>query len=101
MNARPDFLSPTQSQIFSLAVCRAANELLQLQDEARLLGVDVEVYRRMRELFGKRVREIWIRDVVNDQEVNSFRLNGVDTIIKAEKIVCPTDEHNEKLAVII
>jgi phosphatidate phosphatase APP1 len=63
--------------------------------------LDVEVYRRMRELFGPRVREIWIRDVVNDKEVNSFRLNGVDTIIKAEKIVCPTAEHYEKLAVII
>lgn len=63
--------------------------------------LDVEVYRRMRELFGGRVREIWIRDVVNDQEVNSFRFTGVDTIIKAEKIVCATDEHHEKLAVII
>ena len=63
--------------------------------------LDVEVYRRIRELFGVRVREIWIRDVVNDQEVNGFRFTGVDTIIKAEKIVCPTDEHHEKLAVII
>ena len=63
--------------------------------------LDVEVYRRIRELFGGRVREIWIRDVVNDQEVNSFRFTGVDTIIKAEKIVCPTDEHHEKLAVIV
>ena len=63
--------------------------------------LDVEVYRRIRELFGGRVREIWIRDVVNDQEVNGFRFTGVDTIIKAEKIVCPTDEHHEKLAVII
>ena len=63
--------------------------------------LDVEVYRRMRELFGTRVREIWIRDVVNDQEVNSFRFKGVDTIIKAEKIVCATNEHHEKLAVII
>jgi phosphatidate phosphatase APP1 len=60
--------------------------------------LDVEVYRRIRALFGKRVREIWIRDVVNDQEVNSFRLTGMDTIIKAEKIVCPTAEHYEKLA---
>lgn len=63
--------------------------------------LDVEVYRRMRELFGRRVREIWIRDVVNDQEVNGFRFTGVDTIIKAEKIVCATEEHHEKLAVII
>ena len=63
--------------------------------------LDVEVYRRIRELFGARVREIWIRDVVNDQEMNSFRFNGVDTIIKPEKIVCMTAEHYEKLAVII
>ena len=63
--------------------------------------LDVEVYRRIRELFGSQVREVWIRDVVNDQEVNSFRFNGVDTIIKPEKIVCPTEEHYEKLVVII
>lgn len=63
--------------------------------------LDVEVYRRMRELFGRRVKEIWIRDVVNDQEVNSFRFSGVDTIIKAEKIVCATEEHHEKLAMVI
>lgn len=63
--------------------------------------LDVEVYRRIRELFGSRVREIWIRDVVNDQEVNSFRFKGVDTIIKPEKIVCMTEEHYDKLAVII
>jgi phosphatidate phosphatase APP1 len=63
--------------------------------------LDVEVYRRIKDLFGKRVIEIWIRDVVNDEVVNSFRLEGVDTILKAEKIVCPTEEHHEKLAAII
>jgi phosphatidate phosphatase APP1 len=63
--------------------------------------LDVEVYRRMRDLFGARVREIWIRDVVNDEAVNSFRLNGVERIIKAEKIVCTSQEHYEKLSVII
>ena len=63
--------------------------------------LDVEVYRHIRELFGARVREIWIRDVVNDEAVNSFRFKGVDRIIKAEKIVCPTEEHFEKLAVIV
>jgi phosphatidate phosphatase APP1 len=63
--------------------------------------LDVEVYRRMRQLFGTRVREIWIRDVVNDEQVNDFRLKGVDAIIKAEKIICATAEHHEKLAVII
>ena len=63
--------------------------------------LDVEVYRRMRQLFGTRVREIWIRDVVNDEMVNNFRLQGVDNIIKADQIVCATEEHHEKLAVII
>lgn len=63
--------------------------------------LDVEVYRRIRELFGACVREIWIRDVVNDEVVNGFRLEGVDTIIKADKIVCPTEDHHQKLAVII
>jgi phosphatidate phosphatase APP1 len=63
--------------------------------------LDVEVYRRMRELFDKRVQEIWIRDVVNDEAVNNFRLKGVDTIIKAEKIVCMTEKHYERLSVII
>jgi len=73
-------------------------EFISVGDSGEL---DVEVYRHIRELFGKQVLEIWIRDVVNDQEVNSFRLEGVDTIIKAEKIVCPTDEHHEKLAAVI
>jgi len=63
--------------------------------------LDVEVYRRMRELFGAQVREIWIRDVVNDEAANNFRFQGVDQIIKPEKIVCPTQEHYEKLAIII
>lgn len=60
--------------------------------------LDVEVYRRIKNLFPDRVREVWIRDVVNDEAVNSFRLQGVDTIIKAEKIVCQTEDHHKKLA---
>ena len=63
--------------------------------------LDVEVYRHIRERFGNRVREVWIRDVINDEAVNGFRLAGVDKLIKPEKIVCPTAEHYEKLAVII
>src|SRR6185503_17819591 len=63
--------------------------------------LDVEVYNRIRELFGARVREIWIRDVINDKAVNAFRLEGVNTIIEAEKIVCPTAEHHEKLTVVM
>jgi phosphatidate phosphatase APP1 len=63
--------------------------------------VDVEVYLRMKDLFEKRVKEIWIRDVVNDEAVNNFRFKKVSKIIKAEQIVCPTAEHHEKLAVVI
>jgi phosphatidate phosphatase APP1 len=63
--------------------------------------LDVEVYRRIRALFGARVREVWIRDVLNDKVVNEFRLEGVTEIIKPEKIVCATAEHHEKLAVAI
>jgi phosphatidate phosphatase APP1 len=63
--------------------------------------VDVEVYLRMKDLFGTRVKEIRIRDVVNDEAVNNFRFKEVSQIIKAEQIVCPTAEHHEKLAVVI
>jgi phosphatidate phosphatase APP1 len=63
--------------------------------------VDVEVYLRIKDLFGAQVREIWIRDVVNDEAVNNFRFKNVSTIIKAEEIVCATEEHHEKLAVVI
>jgi phosphatidate phosphatase APP1 len=63
--------------------------------------LDVEVYARIRELFGARVREIWIRDVIDDKAVNEFRLEGVNTIIKAEKVVCATAEHHEKLTVVM
>jgi hypothetical protein len=37
--------------------------------------------------------------VINDKAVNEFRLEGVDTIIKPEKIVCATEAHHEKLTV--
>jgi hypothetical protein len=62
--------------------------------------LDVEVYRRIKERFDERVREIWIRDVVNDAVVNEFRLDGM-SIIKSEKIICSTEEHYDKLAVAI
>jgi len=73
-------------------------EFILIGDSGEL---DVEVYHRIRELFGGRVREILIRDVINDKAVNEFRFEGVNTIIKPEKIVCPTDAHHEKLALAI
>jgi len=63
--------------------------------------LDIEVYRRIHQMFGARVREIWIRDVVNDAVVNDYRMDGVDRIIQAEKIVPPTQDHYDKLAVIL
>lgn len=83
-------------QISRLMERFAEREFILVGDSGEL---DVEVYRRIRERFGARVREIWIRDVVNDASVNDFRLAGVETVIKAEKIVCATDEHHEKLAI--
>lgn len=62
--------------------------------------LDPEVYRRMRDLFHKQVGEIWIRDVVGDEQVNPYRLDGMK-VIKAEEIICATEEHYQKLAVII
>jgi hypothetical protein len=62
--------------------------------------LDPEVYRRVRDLFGGQVQEIWIRDVVNDAEVNPYRLEGM-RVIKAEEISCATDEHYQKIAVIV
>jgi hypothetical protein len=62
--------------------------------------LDPEVYRRVRDLFDRQVQEVWIRDVVNDAEVNPYRLEGM-RVIEAEEISCSTDEHYQKMAVII
>jgi phosphatidate phosphatase APP1 len=49
-------------------------EFILVADSGEL---DVEVYRGIKGRFGDRVREIWIRDVVNDELVNQFRVDGV------------------------
>ena len=41
---------------------------------------DPEVYRAVREKFPHRVREIWIRDVVNDREEHPDRLTTMNVI---------------------
>ncbi len=41
---------------------------------------DPEVYRAIRETFPQQVRDIWIRDVVNDRELNPDRLSMMNVI---------------------
>jgi Uncharacterized conserved protein (DUF2183) len=47
---------------------------------------DPEVYRQIKDQFKERVREIRIRDIVNDREKNPSRLEGM-TIIEAPTVV--------------
>lgn len=61
----------------------------------------IEATIKIPEATASTLREVWIRDVVNDVNVNEFRFDGVEKIIKAENIVCPTQEHYDKLAVVI
>lgn len=41
---------------------------------------DPEVYRTIREKFSGQVSDIWIRDVVNDRELNPGRLSSMKVI---------------------
>jgi hypothetical protein len=60
--------------------------------------VDPEVYRQIKDEFPGRVQEIWIRDVLNDDRVNSYRLKGMN-VIKVEPVVCATIHHYQKLSI--
>jgi hypothetical protein len=64
--------------------------------------MDPEVYRWFQEnpKYAKQVKEIWIRDVVNDAEVNSDRLKGMK-VIPAKPIICATQTHYNKVAAMI
>jgi hypothetical protein len=54
--------------------------------------VDPEVYNEIKRTRGAHVKEIIIRDLVNDKVVNGFRLDGM-TIIKVDPIVCVDPNH--------
>lgn len=58
--------------------------------------LDPEIYRAIRDQHPGQVQEIRIRDVVNDDEVNPERLDGM-TVIKAP-IICTSASHFEKLS---
>lgn len=59
--------------------------------------VDPEVYRHITEKFPGRVEAVWIRDVLNDREVNPYRLEGMN-VIKVDPPVCATIHHYQKLS---
>lgn len=59
--------------------------------------VDPEVYRAIKEKFSGQVQDIWIRDVVGDDTVNHWRLDGMQ-VIKVEPVVCATKAHHESLS---
>lgn len=59
--------------------------------------IDPEIYRHVRDEVPGQVQEIWIRDVLNDAEVNPYRLDGMN-VIKVEPTICSTIHHHQKLS---
>lgn len=64
--------------------------------------MDPEVYRWFQEdpKFSKQVKEIWIRDVVNDAEINPDRLKGMK-VIPADPKICATPKHHDQVSAMI
>ena len=62
--------------------------------------VDPEVYRHIKDKkeFREQVQEIWIRDVLDDDRVNEYRLDGMK-VKKAEPVICATTDHYDKLSI--
>lgn len=54
--------------------------------------IDPEVYSEIKKRRPAQVKEIWIRDVINDNVVNHFRLEGM-TVIPVNPPVCVEDNH--------
>ena len=59
--------------------------------------VDPEVYRHIMEKFPGRVEAVWIRDVLNDNKFNDYRLKGMN-VIKVDPPICATIHHYQKLS---
>ncbi len=61
--------------------------------------VDPEVYREIQRTRGGQVKEIWIRDVLNeaDPNANPYRLEGMK-VIQVSPPVCIESKHFEKLS---
>jgi len=58
--------------------------------------IDPEVYNEIKTKRPAQVQEIRIRDLINDNVVNPFRLTGM-TVIPVDPIVCVGDKHFDKL----
>ncbi|HEY5839752.1 MAG TPA: phosphatase domain-containing protein [Pyrinomonadaceae bacterium] len=58
--------------------------------------IDPEVYNEIRKKRPAQVQEIRIRDLINDNVVNNFRLTGM-TVIPVNPTVCVDDKHFDKL----
>jgi phosphatidate phosphatase APP1 len=59
--------------------------------------IDPEVYNEIKKNRPAQVKEIWIRDVINDDIVNHFRLAGM-TVIPVNPPICIADKHFEHLS---
>jgi hypothetical protein len=70
------------SQISEILERFPAREFILVGDSGEK---DPEVYRRIRESFPEQIREIRIRDVVNEREKNPERLSGM-TVIEARTV---------------
>ncbi|MFY9622420.1 MAG: phosphatase domain-containing protein [Pyrinomonadaceae bacterium] len=58
--------------------------------------IDPEVYNEIRKNRPAQVQEIRIRDLINDNVLNNFRLTGM-TVIPVNPVVCVDDKHFDKL----
>jgi hypothetical protein len=61
--------------------------------------VDPEVYKKIRSERGDQVKEIRIRDLINDADssANPYRLEGM-VVIKVDPVVCMAEDHFQSLA---
>ena len=58
--------------------------------------IDPEVYNEIRKRRPAQVKEVWIRDVINDNALNPFRLEGM-TVIPVNPPVCVAKKHFDHL----
>ena len=88
-----------QKEIAKLMDNFPARKFILIGDSGEM---DPEVYRWFKEnpKYSRQVKEIRIRDVINDQEVNHQRLDGMN-VIPAETIICATQSHYKKVAAMI